>query len=68
MQVIVELKNYDYPLDESLKTCQKNGILDATAFLYERSGDITKAINLYFEVIYTPFKQNILKFNKRKGF
>ncbi|KAL4478953.1 hypothetical protein ABPG72_019390 [Tetrahymena utriculariae] len=49
-RVLFELKSFDYPLDESLKISLKYGILDATAYLYERSGDITKSINLYFEV------------------
>lgn len=50
-KVVGELRKFDYPLDESLKICQQEGVLDATAFLYERSGDVTKAIHLYFEVI-----------------
>ncbi|KAL4432348.1 hypothetical protein ABPG74_011107 [Tetrahymena malaccensis] len=58
-RVLFELKSFDYPLDESLKISLKYGILDATAYLYERSGDITKSINLYFEVFKGKLSQLI---------
>ena len=50
-KVLKELKENQYPLDESLKLCKEYGLKKAVGYLLERSGAITDAIDVYFEVI-----------------
>ena len=45
-----EFKNFDYPIDKSLKICEEKNFFEASAFLYEKSGDFNKALDLHINV------------------
>ena len=47
-----ELKNWDYPLDESLELCKKYGMIEASAFILERTGAVNEALNLQTSVYF----------------
>lgn len=52
-QILEQIKQEDYPLDESLDICKHHGVIDAEAYLLVRSGgegEIGTAIKLYFKV------------------
>jgi hypothetical protein len=45
-----EIKNFDYPLDEALKICKEYNMHESLAFLLEKAGFYSEALDLYFEV------------------
>lgn len=53
------LKNWEYPLDGSLKLCKKYKRNEATAFLLERTGASDEAISMYFQVQKSLLKKKL---------
>lgn len=46
-----EIQSFDYPLEKCLEICKTYKIVNATAFLLERSGAIHEAMDLYLQVL-----------------
>ena len=45
-----EIKNYDYPLDEALKICKEYNMSEPLAYLFDKAGFYSDALELYVEV------------------
>ena len=45
-----EIKNYDYPLDEALKICKEYNMFEPLAYLFDKAGFYSDALELYVEV------------------
>jgi len=56
-RVLPELIQWDYPLDQSLLICKKFKIMDATAFLLERTGATDEALQMYVQILNSSFDQ-----------
>lgn len=63
-----EIKNYDYPLDEALKICKEYNMSEPLAYLFDKAGFYSDALELYVEVfsiydlIFVIFSKDIEKF------
>lgn len=54
MRVRKELMTLDYPLDDCLDICLRYNVYDAAAYLFERSGNIQKALELKLKANIPP--------------
>lgn len=59
-QVIKELKKREYPLDDTLKICEENNILNARAYLLAHSGSIKESMDIYI-TLFIKYQRKSLK-------
>jgi hypothetical protein len=51
-RILQEVQKWDYPLDEALRLCKQHGVMDATAYLLERTGAIEEALAMHVRILY----------------
>lgn len=54
---MLNLKERDYPLDQSIEICKNFDLKEPQAFLYLRSGNIEKVLNIYLEMFFCHLKK-----------
>lgn len=67
-KVAEELKLAFYPSDACLKQCVKYDLKEAQAYLYEKTGDIQKSLQIYRDLFLTKIDSSLSKIQEEKSF
>lgn len=66
-RVLSEIQKWVYPVDHTLRTCKQENVLDATAYLLERTGAIESALNVHVQILEQVITDNISVLSQSKS-